>query len=433
MKNIGIILAGGIGERFNSSIPKQYAKINGKYCIHYVIEEFIKAELFDRIIIVLSDMKYKYVVEKFLSDSVEVISGGETRNKSILNAILHIKELIKIQGLEDTFETSSVLFHDAARPLIQASDLKQFLDGLQEFDGVVVGEKITDSLYPTINRSGYRLVQTPEAFKFEVLDWMFNVNREDYTAIYQHFPIERIKLIELGHYNIKVTYPHDVLMLESLITFFPVCKDYDPQEFKNKRVLVFGGSGGIGSCLVKKLHDLGSVVDCPCSFSVNLENFNESTFFHDEVLDYDFVFNCSGAYANDDAGVVSNYEKIMTVNFKANLQIMDFLIKKNKKPVSVVLLSSSAASFGRQNLTVYSASKAAVQSMVESQATKLNELGIKLNCISPEKVNTPLLEKLHGKDFEIRDVLSPAEVVTVMLSVACSTNFGKIISLRVGV
>lgn len=196
--------------------------------------------------------------------------------------------------------------------------------------------------------------------------------------------------------------------------------------------MVFGGSGGIGSCLVQKLHSLGCIVDCPGSFSVNLEKFTDTTFFNDEVLDYDFVFNCSGSYANDDAGILEKYDKIMTVNFKANLQILDFLIRKNKKPVSVVLLSSSAASFGRPNLTVYSASKAALQSMLESQAVKFMELGIRVNCISPEKVNTPLLSKLHGDNFELRDVLSPEEVVTAMLAVSCSENVGRIISLRVG-
>lgn len=39
-QNIGIVLAGGIGQRFGGDKPKQYFKINGKEMIAYSIEPF---------------------------------------------------------------------------------------------------------------------------------------------------------------------------------------------------------------------------------------------------------------------------------------------------------------------------------------------------------------------------------------------------------
>jgi len=52
MRNIGVILAGGVGSRFGSNIPKQYQKIGGKEIISYVIDAFKKSRLTDNIVIV---------------------------------------------------------------------------------------------------------------------------------------------------------------------------------------------------------------------------------------------------------------------------------------------------------------------------------------------------------------------------------------------
>lgn len=41
-KNIGIILSGGVGNRFGATIPKQYQLINGKQVIAYVVDAFKK-------------------------------------------------------------------------------------------------------------------------------------------------------------------------------------------------------------------------------------------------------------------------------------------------------------------------------------------------------------------------------------------------------
>ena len=46
-KNIGIILAGGSGTRFNGNIPKQYMKLNGKEMIAYSIDAFKRAHMVD--------------------------------------------------------------------------------------------------------------------------------------------------------------------------------------------------------------------------------------------------------------------------------------------------------------------------------------------------------------------------------------------------
>ena len=49
-RNIIMITAGGVGQRFGSSIPKQYLKLNGKPVISYVIEACKKSNFADAVI-----------------------------------------------------------------------------------------------------------------------------------------------------------------------------------------------------------------------------------------------------------------------------------------------------------------------------------------------------------------------------------------------
>ena len=57
MKNIAIILSGGVGKRFGREIPKQYLEIDDKPCIDYVIEAAMNSKNIDKIVVVM-DKKY---------------------------------------------------------------------------------------------------------------------------------------------------------------------------------------------------------------------------------------------------------------------------------------------------------------------------------------------------------------------------------------
>ena len=54
MKNIAVILAGGSGFRFQSSLPKQFIKLGGKTVIEHTIDVFEKNTSVDEIIVVVN-------------------------------------------------------------------------------------------------------------------------------------------------------------------------------------------------------------------------------------------------------------------------------------------------------------------------------------------------------------------------------------------
>lgn len=75
-KNIIVILAGGLGERYDAAKPKQYAQINGKELVAYSIEEMKMSMKADLILVVLNNDKEE---QQRVRDNyhVQVIDGGE--------------------------------------------------------------------------------------------------------------------------------------------------------------------------------------------------------------------------------------------------------------------------------------------------------------------------------------------------------------------
>ena len=90
-KNVAIILAGGKGERFQASLPKQFAKVAGKSVIEHTIKQFQDHEMIDEIAIVINEL-YQDKLESIIlnnnwSKVKKVLLGGYERYTSSLAAI----------------------------------------------------------------------------------------------------------------------------------------------------------------------------------------------------------------------------------------------------------------------------------------------------------------------------------------------------------
>ena len=79
MKNIAIILAGGIGSRLNAGVPKQFLKIAGMSVIEHTINVFQKHNRIDEIAVVVNNA-YRGKIESY------IIKNHFTKVKKILNS-----------------------------------------------------------------------------------------------------------------------------------------------------------------------------------------------------------------------------------------------------------------------------------------------------------------------------------------------------------
>lgn len=425
--NIGVILAAGDSKRFGGYMHKQYLKLNGKEVVSYSINAMRNSRVFDEIILVVDEEEYNsgYIAQKY---GVKCILGGETRNRSIKDAIDYIAS---------HYKCDKIVFHDSVRPLVDAKRFREIIDDLDNFDAVVTTSKIGDGLvddqFNHVNRDYYQLVQTPEAFRFSLLEGFDPKSRAN--AIVSQLNDVNILKRESDVFNMKITYPEDLFICEQLARLNYYSVDHNARFIAGRfpaKVLLLGGSGGIG-CAIREFMDKKKIEYlAPSHKELNLACVTiESITKACNGFIPDAIINAAAAYYDDSDGLSETFDTIFNVNVKANEVLIEFAKTIGKK-VNLVFLSSSSSTKGRENLTNYSAAKAALNSIVESQAAGLAKQNIYINAVIPEKVNTPLIKKLHKTEINERELLEPHDVLNAIMYFATSTEYGKLVHVRKG-
>jgi 2-C-methyl-D-erythritol 4-phosphate cytidylyltransferase len=270
------------------------------------------------------------------------------------------------------------------------------------------------------------LSQTPEGFEFKTLlrahelrikyDPDFDY-QDDVSVVYKFCGIP-VEIVEGVYINSKITFGDDLIYSEAIMKVRHKPIKTEP-NLEGKKILVFGGSGGIGSRVVELLKEKGAKVYAPTRQEVDL---NQR--LPDSLKDnWDGIVHCAGAYGTDDD---FNYEEIMNVNFRSALDCLGLMTKGN-----IVFVGSTAGFYGRENITVYSASKAALNSLVESKAEELAQKGIYINCICPAKVATPLQERINPGTPK-SEMMDPKQVAEIIIKYLDTKVYGQIIYLKVG-
>ena len=222
-----VIAAGGIGSRMGSELPKQYIKIGGKEIIKYTTEKFTAVSRIDNVIILCPEDWVNYTSELFNdSPSVKVIAGGATRNETLMKAIDYIETT---DGLsEDTY----LITHDAVRPFVTTDIIEKNIDAVIKYKATGTAIPATDTIFESKNKENITFIpdrsvlfqaQTPQCFEALRLRELYNSLSEsekeiltDACKIYTMKGYD-VRLVE-GHVsNIKITYPHDLIVAEAIL------------------------------------------------------------------------------------------------------------------------------------------------------------------------------------------------------------------------
>lgn len=211
-KSIGIVLAGGIGQRFGGDKPKQYFKILGKEMIAYSIELFRAAKSIDDFVVVLNPEEYENgrIAREY---GVRTVCGGKTRNWSLKNALDYIAKVWP--------DCEKIIENNAACPLTTKETVDFFIEKLDEYDWVQTTIKITDALGSykdrTVNRDDFFLIQAPDAYRFRELVECFNPDHPNgHPAVQLPVDAKGYNAFHVGPV-FKVTNPDDIAIVEMLM------------------------------------------------------------------------------------------------------------------------------------------------------------------------------------------------------------------------
>ena len=99
MANIGLLIAGGSGNRMHQDIPKQFLSVNESPVIVYTLEAFEKHPEIDSIVVVCiqgwEQVLWAYAKQFNITKLKWVISGGKTGQESIRNGVYNLEDKCK--------------------------------------------------------------------------------------------------------------------------------------------------------------------------------------------------------------------------------------------------------------------------------------------------------------------------------------------------
>ena len=140
IRNIAIVLAGGVGSRLGLSTPKQFFKVAGKMVIEHTIDTFERNPHIDEIAIVSNPVYVPDVENIVLRNGwkkvKKILKGGKERYDSSLSAI-HAYE-----GGEEV----NLVFHDAVRPLVSQRIIDNVCEALNTYQAIDVTVPAVDTI-----------------------------------------------------------------------------------------------------------------------------------------------------------------------------------------------------------------------------------------------------------------------------------------------
>ena len=178
MRNIAVILAGGIGARVGGMLPKQLLPLaDGRSVLEHAVSAFEQADCIDEVCIVMHPDYIMHAEQMLIANAWQkvrhIIPGGKERWESSVNAIRQVRgERLEVKGDE-----VNLLLHDAARPFVSQEIIARVCEALKEHEAVTVAIPSTDTIYEMVDgkvaripqRSTIMRAQTPQAFRLELI------------------------------------------------------------------------------------------------------------------------------------------------------------------------------------------------------------------------------------------------------------------------
>jgi 2-C-methyl-D-erythritol 4-phosphate cytidylyltransferase len=149
--NIALVIpAAGVGARMQADRPKQYLVLNGKTVLEHTVSALRQALPNAPLYLALaSEDPYFQSLPLATMPNLHAVIGGNERADSVLAALLQI----------DAEQYPWVLVHDAARPLVRASDIQQLIANCRQAQhGGILACQVRDTMKRGVDNKSCQLV-----------------------------------------------------------------------------------------------------------------------------------------------------------------------------------------------------------------------------------------------------------------------------------
>lgn len=224
-----VLPAAGSGRRMQQAVPKQYLQVLGKSLLQHTLENLGGLSELACIALAVSpqDAHIDSVLASLspqLREKVLLVQGGAERADSVRAAVMALAAQAAPQDW--------ILVHDAVRPCVSHDDVRCLLTALQnEPAGGLLAQPVRDTLkradvrgyvQATVDRERLWQAATPQVFRYGILRQALEhcatqgLLVTDEAAAVEALGLP-VKLVQGHADNIKLTWPEDLAMIETLL------------------------------------------------------------------------------------------------------------------------------------------------------------------------------------------------------------------------
>ncbi|MEZ0479686.1 2-C-methyl-D-erythritol 4-phosphate cytidylyltransferase [Planococcus sp. SSTMD024] len=222
MKYTVVLPAAGSGKRMKADRNKLLLELSGKPIFIYTLEVFDRDPDCEGMWLAVKEDERELIeeyVERYRIKKVKgYATGGAERQDSVR------------AGLEMAGQCGVVLVHDAARPFISPSVIRELVEQANESGAAIAGVPVKDTIKKvresviteTVNRAELWMIQTPQAFRYELLmEAAQRAKADGFLGTDEAMLVERmghpVQIVESTYENVKMTTPDDLIYGKAIL------------------------------------------------------------------------------------------------------------------------------------------------------------------------------------------------------------------------
>jgi len=213
---VAVVPAGGVGARMKSRRPKQYLALAGAPLLVHTLRVLVQTKGMEGVILVAPGDRIaatrRLVDRHRVRNVLDIVAGGAERQESVWRGLQALPGGVRW-----------VVVHDAVRPFITPELVERVIAAGQRHGAATCGLEVRETVKrvkgamvdTTLDREGLWLIQTPQAFRRDLLcEAHGKARRDGFVGTDDAVLVERlgepVAVVSGLARNLKITTPHDL-------------------------------------------------------------------------------------------------------------------------------------------------------------------------------------------------------------------------------